>query len=51
MTVVGKLDFKIQKQVVGSIVDFTVINMHKIFESLEHQGNEIVRKAIQKKGM
>lgn len=36
---------------VASIVDFTVINMHKIFESLEQQGNEIVKKAIQKKGM
>lgn len=49
MTVVCKLDFRIQKQVVASLVDFTLVNMRKIFESLEHQGNEIIRKALPKK--
>lgn len=49
MTVAYKSDFKIQEQVVVSTVDFGVINMHKIFELLDYQGNKNFRRAIQKR--
>lgn len=44
MTVVFKSGFRVQEQVVASIVGLSVINMHKIFENLEYPENENFRK-------
>ena len=47
MTIVFKPGFRIQEQVTASIVDLSVINMHKIFawnQNLEYPENENFRK-------
>ena len=44
MTIVFKSDYKIQEQIGPGIVHLSVINMFKIFENLEEQENENLRK-------